>query len=250
MSNVQVFPEVKLLGYTENPTKIIYYAARQCYKSGWVGEDFDTIAQDKTEQSSLIKKVLSSGHVSICEHVSFTFAIKGISRAESHQHVRHRIATYSQQSQRFCDSNGFDYIIPQNIDKDPEMKKEFIETMTFLNDKYLYFQNKLKEKYGKESSNEDARFILPNACETKFVTTMNCNSLIHFFELRCCMKAQWEIRFIANEMLKICKTILPSVFEDRGAKCVNLGYCNEFNSCGRYPSKNEVLRNVQMEGDH
>lgn len=236
---------VRLLSKTEDAENVLYAAFRQCYSAKDAHEIFaDAVYRrhiGETEiiqaQRALITRIMESGHDSPIEHVSFVFAIAGISRALSHQLVRHRIASYSQQSQRYVDAAGFEYIIPPYIAAIPEAQKLFAEEMERANAAYEMLQIILRAHgYGK-TAGEDARFVLPNACETKIVVTMNCRSLLHFFELRCCNRAQWEIRAMAQEMLRICREWLPVVFDKAGARCERLGYCPESEqfACGKYP---------------
>lgn len=235
---------IELLDFSQNALSVIHAACRQCYSAKFAGQIFKEDS-DKAVQEEFVKQVVSSGHQSPLEHIKFTFAIEGVSRALTHQLVRHRIASYSQQSQRYVKETEFDYIIPPSIESDQEMKKEYINTMQEIQGSYNRLL-KAFEKKGKkgESANQDARFVLPQASETKIVVTMNCRELIHFFQERCCSRAQWEIRELANKMLKICKKNLPSVFSGAGAKCVGLGYCPEGEkfTCGRYPLKEKVLK--------
>jgi thymidylate synthase (FAD) len=200
---------------------------------------------DDKGREDFVRQVISSGHQSPLEHVKFTFAIEGVSRALTHQLVRHRIASYSQQSQRYVKESDFDYIVPPSIEKDEGMKRIFIDTMEGIQKSYNNLLG-LYKNIGKkgEAANQDARFVLPQASETKIVVTMNARELLHFFKERCCSRAQWEIRALADRMLDICRQKLPAVFDEAGAKCVELGYCPEGEkfTCGRYPLKNEVLR--------
>lgn len=231
---------VKLLEMSRNAISLIYVACRQCYSEKFAGEVFsdDSVSQQKQEE--FVKKIVSSGHQSPLEHVKFTFAIEGVSRALTHQLVRHRLASYSQQSQRYVKENDFDYIIPPSIEKNQQAKNEFEKLMALIQQSYtklllLMGQDNIKG----EAANQDARFALPQAAETKIVVTMNCRELGHFFQHRCCSRAQWEIRQLANKMLDICKEKLPVVFSDAGAKCLTLEYCPEGEkfSCGKYPVK-------------
>jgi thymidylate synthase (FAD) len=178
------------------------------------------------------------------EHATFTFAIEGVSRALTHQLVRHRIASYSQQSQRYVKESAFDYVIPPSVEEDEDMRREYVAAMKRIQESYDALARSLEKKGRKgEAANEDARFLLPQAVETKIVVTMNCRELLHFFKERCCVRAQWEIRELAGEMLKICKQRLPAVFSNAGAKCVSLGYCPEGEkfTCRKYPVKREVI---------
>ena len=220
---------VELLDVTKNALSVFYASARQCYSPEFAGEIFeDKTSSDKQER--FIEKIMNSGHLSPLEHVKFTFAIEGVSRALTHQLVRHRVASYSQQSQRYVKENNFGYIIPPSIEKDEDTKKEFINIMEDIQKAYL--------KILKTTSPQDARFVLPQAAETKIVVTMNARELLHFFEERCCTRAQWEIRKLAYEMLLICKRELSAVFSMAGPKCLRLGYCPEGKfSCGLAPLK-------------
>ncbi len=235
--------KVKLLSFTPKALDVIYTACRQCYSSKSAEEILkEEIAQQ--EKEDFVKMVIASGHESPLEHVKFTFSVEGVSRILTHQLVRHRIASYSQQSQRYVKEKDFDFIIPLSIEKDEKLRKEFINIMEELQKKYNFIIEKFKEKgIKKEKAYQDARYILPQAIETKIVITMNCRELLHFFKLRCCQRAQWEIRELANEMLRICKEKLPAVFYKAGAKCEWLGYCPEGKfSCKKYPLKEEVLK--------
>jgi thymidylate synthase (FAD) len=246
MSQVQL--HVELLDFSTNALSIIYAACRQCYSAGFAGQIFVDSNKDSAKEEEFVKQVVSSGHESPLEHVKFTFAIEGVSRALTHQLVRHRIASYSQQSQRYVKESSFDYVIPPSIEADEGMKKEYISIMQEIQESYSYFLSALEKKGKKgESANQDARFVLPQAAETKIIVTMNCRELMHFFKERCCSRAQWEIRRLADEMLKVCKQKLPVVFNNSGAKCVTLGYCPEGTrfTCKRYPLKEEVLEGVK-----
>lgn len=225
---------VKILSHTPNLESVIAAAGKLCYSK--VGVDGILGKSTKEDNERFVKMLADMGHESPLEHVSFTFAVEGISRACSHQLVRHRIASYSQQSQRYVNLNEtFDYIIPPSIEKDEELKECFINAMDEVHGEYESLADMLQEKYeikgmSKREANkkaiEDARYILPNACETKLVFTMNVRTLLNFFEKRCCSRAQWEIRDLANEMLKQCREISPILFNGAGATC-NKGYCKE-----------------------
>ena len=167
------------------------------------------------------------GHLSTLEHVTFTFAIEGVSRVLTHQLVRHRIASYSQQSQRYVKEHDFETIVPASIASKPEAKAKFDKLMTEIQAMYDEF-------IALDIPAEDARYILPNATETKIVCTFNARSLLNFFSLRCCTRAQWEIRALANEMLRQCQAVAPVIFENAGPTCVSEGVCHEgAMSCGR-----------------
>jgi thymidylate synthase (FAD) len=176
---------------------------------------------------SMVKKLASMGHMSPFEHVSFTFAVEGISRVCSHQLVRHRIASYSQQSQRYVKEHNFETIMPPSIGNKPDARVKFISLCREIQDTY--------NKWVDEGIlAEDARYILPNATETKVVITMNARSLLHFFELRCCNRAQWEIRAMANLMLQEVRKVAPVIFMNAGPTCETSRTCHEGKmSCGK-----------------
>lgn len=229
---------VKLLDMTRDAVSLIYAACRQCYSAEFAGNLFEEQRENLEKQAEFIKRVVESGHESPLEHVKFTFAIEGVSRALTHQLIRHRLASYSQQSQRYVKETDFDYVIPPVIDEEETLKNEFTKIMDEIQISYTKILKELKKR-GRtgEMANEDARFILPQAAETKIVVSMNCRELLHFFRQRCCTRAQWEIKDLAERMLEICKEQLPAVFFKAGAKCISLGYCPEGGkfSCGRYP---------------
>ena len=233
---------VTLLANTPDPLSLIYAAFRQCYHPGYVADMWPRLVSGEIgpeKQTEFVARILSSGHESPVEHVSFTFAVAGVSRALSHQLVRHRIASYSQQSQRYVDAAGFDYVLPPQIAAIPEARERFEAAMAAAGEAYADLQDILARHGRGAKANEDARFVLPNACETKVVVTMNCRSLLHFFELRCCTRAQWEVRAMAMAMLELCRERLPVIFAGAGARCERLGYCPEDEkfSCGRYPRR-------------
>jgi len=228
---------VIILDVTGDALDLIYAACRQCYSEEFAGE-FMRGSADGGKKSQFIRKIVASGHESPLEHAKFTFAVEGVSRALTHQLVRHRIASYSQQSQRYVREESFDYIIPPVIEKKPELKKEFIAVMGAVQQSYNRLREAIRSSGASaEKANEDARFVLPQAAETKIVVTMNCRELLHFFQLRCCSRAQWEIKALADRMLELCREKLPEVFHGAGAKCRGLGYCPEGEkfTCGRYP---------------
>ena len=231
---------VTLLASTPEPLSLIYAAFRQCYHAGYVGDMWPRLLAgevDKAKQADFVAKILESGHESPVEHVSFTFAVEGVSRACTHQLVRHRIASYSQQSQRYVDGSEFDYILPPAIGNIPEAKARFEAFLEEVGTAYRDLKAMLEAAGRADKAKEDARFVLPQAAESKIVVTMNCRSLLNFFALRCCMRAQWEIRGLAMRMLELCREQLPMLFDQAGAKCERLGYCPEGErfTCGRYP---------------
>ncbi len=231
---------VSLLASTPDAMSLIYAAFRQCYHAGFVGDMWPRLVAgeiSREKQGEFIAKIMESGHTSPIEHVSFTFAVEGVSRALTHQLVRHRIASYSQQSQRYVDGSDFDYILPPAIARIPEARERFEAFMREVGSAYKDLKELLETKGRGAKAKEDARFVLPQAAESKIVFTMNCRSLINFFEHRCCARAQWEIRGMANDMLAMCREVLPVIFETAGARCERLGFCPEGEkfTCGRYP---------------
>jgi thymidylate synthase (FAD) len=212
--------KVLLLRHTPNPEEVVAMAAKLCYSPSDIGELKKKISSK--DQKGFVKKLMDMGHMTPVEHASFTFAIEGISRACSHQLVRHRLASYSQQSQRYVSEEaGFDFVIPPSIKADPEMKKLFKQFMGEAQKAYNALVEKLNERGIKgEAANQDARFALPNAAETKIVVSMNARELMHFFRLRCCNRAQWEIRSAADQMLKLAKKAAPVIFEKAGPGCL------------------------------
>ena len=237
---------VELLASTPNALSLIYAAFRQCYHGGFVADMWPRLVEgavDREVQADFVRKVLESGHDSPIEHASFTFAVAGISRACSHQIVRHRLASYSQQSQRYVDGSSMDYVLPPAIAKIPEARARFEAFMDEVGSAYRDLKGILEAHGRKDKAKEDARFVLPQAAETKIVITMNCRALLHFFHLRCCLRAQWEIRALAEAMLALCKAELPAIFATAGAKCESLGYCPEAPrfACGRYPTREQLL---------
>ncbi len=234
---------VSLLSYTQNALDLVYAACRQCYSGQSALEALNSPVSDE-KKAALVRKVLSSGHMSPVEHISLTFGVEGISRSCSHQLVRHRLASYSQQSQRYVGLSDLPYIVPPNIEGNPRANQVFNEAIGQIERAYCKIMGLLESSDGKsEKTKEDARFLLPNACETKIVITMNARELMHFFSVRCCSRAQWEVRAMANEMLRLAKSVMPVIFEKAGAKCEQLGYCPEGEfSCGRYPVLKALLR--------
>lgn len=238
----QAHLQVKLLAHTPEPLSVIYASFRQCYHQGFVGDMWERLQDgeiSREKQAEFVRHVMLSGHASPIEHVSFTFALSGVSRALTHQLVRHRIASYSQQSQRYVDASNMDYILPPAIKKNPKILARYEAFMEEVGKAYHDIKTMLEEDGRGTLAKEDARMVLPQAAASNIVVTMNCRSLINFFEHRCCTRAQWEIRDCANQMLWICRDILPEVFNTAGAKCERLGYCPEGEKfcCGRYPVK-------------
>ena len=234
--------KVKIIAHTPNPEEVVAQAAKLCYSPVGVDGIMEKLTPEKIE--SFVNNLASIGHESPFEHVSFTFAVEGISRACSHQIVRHRIASYSQQSQRYVkEGDNFEFVIP-NIITDMGAVQEFEQDMKTIHNMYTKWQNQIQEfveetdyptngMNSEKVANENARYVLPNACETKIVFTMNVRSLYNFFSKRCCNRAQEEIRELADEMLKQVKEIAPILFKNAGAPCVK-GRCPEGKmTCGR-----------------
>ncbi len=211
--------KVKLIRFTADPEILCGAAALTSTKSGSPSEIFEKMDLEKARQ--IIKRVTGYGHASVIEHASFTFSLEGVSRAMTHQLVRHRIASYTQQSQRYVTYDTFEkYVTPPSIEENSEAKRIFNSALKKISETY---HKLLKMGIPKE----DARFILPNAAKTNIIVTMNARELRHFFNLRCCRRSQWEIRQVAIEMLKQAKNVAPSLFENAGPSCVELGYCPE-----------------------
>ena len=209
--------KIKILAHTPNPERVIALAGKLCYSQIGIDELNDKISDEQVEK--FITKLSDMGHMSPFEHASFTFAIEGISRNCSHQIVRHRLASFSQQSQRYVKMKG-EYVVPPYIYWHEELLLEFNHALEDADKAY----NKLVEglmRYGRTEKEaiEDARYILPSACTTKMEVTMNVRELLHFFKQRCCKRAQWEIREVAKEMLKQCKEVSPILFKNAGAPC-------------------------------
>lgn len=216
---------VKLVRHTPEPERTVAMSARLCYSPIGAAQLEEKISDEQA--AKLVRKLVSMGHLSTLEHVTFTFAIEGVSRVLTHQLVRHRIASYSQQSQRYVKEHDFETIVPASIASKPEAKAKFDKLMTEIQAMYDEF-------IALDIPAEDARYILPNATETKIVCTFNARSLLNFFSLRCCTRAQWEIRALANEMLRQCQAVAPVIFENAGPTCVSEGVCHEgAMSCGR-----------------
>lgn len=239
---------VELLAYTEGCEKIVAAAAKLCYSSSGIEDILDGLTEEKTE--SFLKKLSDLGHESPIEHVSFTFGIEGVSRSLLAQITRHRIASYSVKSQRYVREGDFAYVVPPEIAADEDALGLFEETMRRDQEAYDQLVEILSNKKTKQLiaegmsekaarsaasklANEDARFVLPNACETKMIVTMNARSLMNFFHHRCCSRAQWEIRALADEMLKLVREVAPTLFSHAGPSCVG-GTCPEGKmSCGK-----------------
>lgn len=240
--------KVELLTHTQNPDKLIAAAAKLCYAKSDIGSLMDNLTEEKID--SFLNTLSGLGHESPVEHASFTFGIEGVSRALLAQITRHRIASFSVQSQRYVRKTDFEYITPPAIAANEEAMKVYLEAMqkdaeaydklcTILTEtekKRLIdsgMDEKTAQKTAEKTANEDARFVLPNSCDTRIIMTMNVRSLYNFFNLRCCNRAQWEIKELAWEMLRLCREVSPLLFAKAGPSCVK-GACREGKmSCGK-----------------
>ncbi|MBO5218573.1 MAG: FAD-dependent thymidylate synthase [Clostridia bacterium] len=241
--------KVELLTYTPDAEKLIAAAAKLCYSKSDVATLMDNLTPEKTE--NFLRMLEDLGHESPVEHASFTFAIEGVSRTLLAQITRHRIASFSVQSQRYVSKTDFPYIIPPEIEAVPEAKAEFLAAMEEDAAHYESIRQKLIARYledgmdaraAEKKANEDARFVLPNACDTRIIMTMNVRSLHNFFRLRCCNRAQWEIRAVAIEMLRLCREACPLLFAKAGPSCL-WGACSEgAYSCGKAADVRKALR--------
>ncbi len=240
----QVKPKVKLLQYTPVPENLVSMAARLCYSQS----DLEALEArvEQRDQTAFIKKVTGMGHLSVIEHAAFTFGIEGVSRSFLAQITRHRIASFSVQSQRYVaqgGEQGFDYVIPPAIEAlGEEAVREFESQMQAMSGWYEAWRARLGKG---EKSNEDARFVLPNACATRMMVTMNARELLHFLNLRCCGRAQWEIREAAWQMLDLAYKAAPALFENAGPGCLG-GACPEGEkSCGRAGEMRERFERIK-----
>ncbi len=226
---MQVKPKVKLIRYTADPEATVALAAKLCYSVSELDDLTENILEG--DNSTFIKRLMDMGHLSPTEHASFTFSIEGVSRAFLAQITRHRIASFSVRSQRYVSEASFNYVVPPAIeDMGPAAVARYVGQMETIMDWYRDWQSALGRG---EKSNEDARFILPNACETKMIVTMNARELMHFFELRCCNRAQWEIRGVAWKMFEEAIKVAPNLFRECGPGCLR-GACPEGKkSCGK-----------------
>jgi len=215
---------VTLLSYTKDAERLCASAAHSCYSDKPASELMDDWDEKKGQR--WLGNPLASGHHSVIEHASFTFSIEGASRALTHQLVRHRLASFSQQSQRYVSMEDADYVLPDSIARDEEAARRFRELMEHIWEEYRFLSERVPK--------EDARYVLPNACTTNITVTMNARELWHFFELRCCNRAQWELRAVADEMLRLAREASPLIFSKAGPPCVSRGRCPEGKmTCGR-----------------
>ncbi|MBQ3422422.1 MAG: FAD-dependent thymidylate synthase [Romboutsia sp.] len=268
--------KVKLISYTPNPDLVVASAAKLCYSAVGVDEIQKKLNNDEIDR--FVNMLVSINHESPIEHVTFTFAVEGISRACSHQIVRHRIASFSQQSQRYVKLNQFEYIVPPEIEELPIAKERYIKSMEESQQAYNEIVSHLIYKYAEKEdlikeykeqyenvmsleeylitykkSNykaiekkaiEDARYVFPNACETKMIFTMNARSLINFLHHRCCERAQWEIRELATAMLKELKQVAPILFSNTGPNCLNKPCPEGKMTCGKIKEVREKFKDL------
>jgi thymidylate synthase (FAD) len=254
--------KVVLLAHTPEPEQTVAAAARLCYSDTGVAELRESISLERAEQ--FVEMLDGFGHESPVEHVTFTFGIEGVSRSFLAQVTRHRLASYSVQSQRYVRQDQFVYITPPAIAENPALKASYEAAMAqsiaaynqladALEQQYLpeFLAQGLSEKAARNKAEkkaiEDARYVLPNACETKMILTMNVRSLRNFFRLRCCNRAQWEIRAVATEMLRLCCQVAPSLFKTAGPSCC-LGGCTEGKmSCGKAKEVRQQFEEMRHE---
>ena len=240
--------KVTLLTYTPQPEKAVAAAAKLCYSPAAISEISEGLTEEKT--ASFVEMLAEIGHESPIEHASFTFGVEGVSRSFLAQITRHRLASYSVQSQRYVREAQFSYVVPPEIEARPAARERFIEAMERDQRDYEALTELLKADHEKDflaagmepkaaaraaekKAIEDARFVLPNACDTKMVVTMNARSLQNFFRHRCCNRAQWEIRDVADQMLRLVKEAAPNLFKNAGPSCLTGGCPEGKMSCGK-----------------
>ena len=255
--------KVTLLTHTENPDKAVAGAAKLCYSPASIDDLFQGLTEEKS--AGFVNMLAEIGHESPIEHVSFTFGIEGVSRALLAQITRHRMASFSVQSQRYVMETQFEYVIPPEIENDSEAKQLYIEAMEDDQRKYEQLTEILAEKHTKalieagkpegtarkeanKKAIEDARFVLPNACTTKMILTMNARSLLNFFAHRCCNRAQWEIREAADRMLSLVFAVSPNLFKKAGPPCLFKGCPEGKMSCGQCNEVRAKYAEIKGEG--
>ena len=254
--------KVTLLTYTPNPEKTIACAARLCYSASTIDTVYEGLTEEKA--SDFVEMLAGLGHESPIEHVSFTFGIEGVSRSLLAQITRHRLASFSVQSQRYVKENDFAFVTPPEIEAVPQAKEEFLKAMDASLKSYNKLADILSQKHYKafleegktekqaksmaeKKAIEDARFVLPNACDTKMILTMNARSLMNFFKHRCCNRAQWEIRAVADEMLRLVYEVAPTLFKNAGPSCVRGGCSEGKMSCGKMEQVRARYRELKGE---
>ena len=254
---------VILLAYTPDPERTVAAAAKLCYSSSGINQLNDSLTDEKA--ASFVEMLSEIGHESPIEHASFTFGIEGVSRSLLAQITRHRMASFSVKSQRYVREGSFEYVTPPEIAAEPEAKKIYDEIMADDQERYDRLAAILKEKHikafiaeGKDEKTaarlaekkaiEDARFVLPNACETQMVMTMNARSLMNFFKVRCCRRAQWEIQDVANQMLALVSAVAPNIFKNAGPSCLRGGCSEGKMSCGKPDEVRSFYKGLKKNG--
>ena len=228
-------PIVNLISKPNNMLKTVYTACRTCYSADYPVNIYNS-TDDEEKMLKLIDRVVGSGHYSVIEHVQVSFAISNVSRACTHQLVRHRHMSFSQKSQRYVKEKGqFDYLIPPTIDKDPALRQKFVDFMGEISNKYQEFVDA-------GIPAEDARAVLPNATATSMVASLNLRELIHLANLRLCSRAQFEIRMLVKGMCEALVAEEPWLKPYLVAKCDRFGYCDEDKSCGKKPKLEDLVK--------
>jgi thymidylate synthase (FAD) len=244
--------KVELISYSNLGEKVCGIASKTC-----VSEDIPNVDDDVTKS---LKSAMASGHSAVLEHWTATFSIEGVSRALTHQLVRHRTGiAYSQQSQRYVKMDDFEYVMPESIKTSKEkiyvgMELDCFECLTpnyeIVHEAYEELMCKIRETYENlirvGIPEEDARYILPNATCTNIVVSVNARELRHIAGLRMCARAQWEIRELVTKMVELAKEVAPTIFDGVGARCEQLGYCKEQRGCGKYPSLDKVKKSQNV----
>ena len=255
--------KVYLLAHTPNPEHTVAAAAKLCYSSSTISELNNNLTVEKA--ASFVEMLSEIGHESPIEHAIFTFGIEGVSRSLLAQITRHRMASFSVKSQRYVREGAFEYITPPEIEAVPEALALYKEIMAEDQKRYDRLAEILKEKHiktfiteGKDEKTatrlaekkaiEDARFVLPNSCETQMVMTMNARSLHNFFRHRCCARAQWEIQDVANQMLKLVSEVAPNLFKNAGPSCLNAPCPEGKMSCGKSKQIKEFYKRIKNNG--
>lgn len=228
-------PIVNLISRPENMLKTVYTACRTCYSAD-IPINIYNSTDDEEKMLKLINRVISSGHYSTIEHIQVSFAISNVSRACTHQLVRHRHMSFSQKSQRYVKEKGqFDYLIPPTIEKNPELREKFVDFMSEISDKYQEFIDA-------GIPAEDARAVLPNATSTSMVASLNLREMIHLANLRLCTRAQYEIRTLVKMMCEELASAEPWLKPYLVPKCESFGFCDEDKSCGRKPKLEDIQK--------
>ncbi len=255
--------KVYLLAHTPCPEHTVASAAKLCYSSSTISGLRENLSDESA--AKFVEMLSEIGHESPIEHASFTFGIEGVSRALLAQITRHRMASFSVKSQRYVREGAFEYVTPPEIEAVPEAKKIYDEIMAEDQKRYDRLAAILKEKHietflaeGKDQKTaeksaekkaiEDARFVLPNACETQMIMTMNARSLLNFFKHRCCNRAQWEIKDVADQMLALVLQVAPELFKNAGPACVRGGCSEGKMTCGKANEIREFYKGLKKNG--